>query len=224
MPPFSVTIKSGAINGVHVLRLRLERRFIMAKANRPTKVELEEVFELIDGELWRKAFVTKTGHRWEPKLVLNKKNHSDGYCLVWFKERRVQYHVIVYILSCGDISEGLVVDHINGNKIDNNINNLRAVSPRANAQNYHSHRKGKLVGGSFDRVNMKWETRIMINKKAIYLGYYHTEKGAHDVYCKALELMDFYVCNKSFRELVKTDLSDLNLDDGELGLGNLLYA
>jgi len=186
----------------------------MTKSNYPTKQELEEVFELIDGVLWRKAFVKQDGRRYEPKLVLNKANRSNGYCQVQFKERIVKYHTIVYILLCGDIPEGLVVDHINGDKIDNNIKNLRAVSIRVNAQNAHSHRKGKLVGSTFHGDSMKWMARIVINKKSIHLGYYHTERAAHEVYCKALELMDFYVCGKSFRELIKTDLSDLNLDSG----------
>ena len=186
----------------------------MAESNYPTKVELMEVFELIDGELWRKAVVGKDGSRMQPKLVANKDNHSKGYCQVWFKGRMIMYHAIVYILSNGDIQKGLVIDHVNGDKIDNNISNLRAVSSRVNTQNKHSHRKGRLFGCRFHRGGMKWVAQIEINKKQIHLGYYTTEQKAHEAYCKALELMDFYVCNKSFRELVKTELSDLTLDSG----------
>ena len=78
----------------------------MTKANYPVKAELEEVFEIREDELWRKAFVGKTGRRYEPKLVVNKKNTSNGYCVMGFKGRMVKYHAIVYILLCGDIPEG----------------------------------------------------------------------------------------------------------------------
>jgi len=186
----------------------------MMKTNYPKQQELTDVFELIDGELWRKASAGKTGRRYGSKLVANKENTSGGYCAVKFKGRMVNYHTIVYILACGDIQKGLVVDHINGDKLDNNINNLRVVPPRANSQNAHSHRKGRLFGCCFHRVNMKWLAKIVINKKCVHLGYYHTERAAHEAYCKAHELMDFYVCNKSFRELIKTELSDLTLDSG----------
>jgi len=173
------------------------------RANYPTKAELEGVFELIDGELWRKAFVDKTGRRREPKLVVNTANCVDGYCQVGFKERMVKYHTIVYILLCGDIPEGSVADHINGNRLDNNINNLRVVSPRANSQNYHSHRKGRLVGCTFDRGSMKWRAQIKINKKRVNLGRYNTECEAHDVYMNAFDLIEAYDGDSvKFRELI----------------------
>lgn len=175
----------------------------MAESNYPTKEELEECFELRGEELWRKAHVGADGQQWKEKLVVNKAN-SHGYCSVRFKDRLVRYHTIMYILHHGEIPEGCIVDHRDGNKINNSIDNLRAVTGRVNDQNKEIHLNGKLVGCRLHACG-KWEAQIKINKKQIYLGYYDTEQEAHDVYMNALDLIEAYTGdNKEFRKLIGT--------------------
>lgn len=55
------------------------------------------------------------------------------------KDYRV--HRLVYKAFIGDIPEGMVIDHIDGNKLNNNVNNLRCVSFAENMRNPNTRNK-----------------------------------------------------------------------------------
>ena len=105
--------------------------------------ELKKVFRIRNGNLER-IDLRRTDGKWT--VVKNWGNKSDGYCLVGFNGRRIKYHNIIWVLSTGkDIPSGLVIDHINGNRIDSRMENMRLVTDRINNQNMEIHRDGKLV-------------------------------------------------------------------------------
>lgn len=180
----------------------------MSKSNYPTQVELRECFELrVDFRngyetLWRKGYTDKSGHILKEKLVECKANSSDGYCYVGFKERIIKYHTLAWILTHGDIPEGLMIDHVEGDKIDNQISNLKLVTSRQNNGNKRVHREGKLVGCYYHKPTNTWLSQIRLNDKNINLGYYDSEEEASTVYLKARELMGQYIDNKQFRKLL----------------------
>lgn len=158
--------------------------------------EIREVFELIDGELWRKECVGKNGHKLSRRLVENVANNVYGYCIVRFKGRNVPYHRIIWVLLNGDIPVGIQIDHIDGNKINNDISNLRLVSNRENQQNQVKHRNGRLVGCYYKKQVRKWRAQITVNGKLKHLGYFETEQEAHEAYLNALEgLSNDSVCD-----------------------------
>ena len=78
-----------------------------------------------------------------------------------------------------------MVDHINGNSLDNRKSNLRIATNRENSQNQKKHRSGKLCGASYKKRDKKWYAQININKKYIHLGCFNTEHEAHQAYMKA---------------------------------------
>lgn len=180
-------------------------------SNYPSKEELDEIFELRGCELWRKAYVDASGRKREERLVRNKVNTTQGYCYVSFKGRVVKYHAIIYILYHGGVKNGCIIDHLDGNPINNNIENLMAKTNRENSQNQRMHREGRLGGCCFHKREKKWTAYIQKKEKLISLGNYPSELEAHQIYLKALELIDFYVNPKSFRDLINTELGDLKL-------------
>lgn len=159
------------------------------KSKYPTKDQLTKLFEYRDGQLWKKTVTRSSGRTIKGKLIPNKVNHNRGYCKVHADTRHVLYHVIVWVLVNGDIPDGLCIDHINGDKIDNRIENLRLVSNRKNLQNQKEHRKGKLVGASLDRKTGKWRcfVRDPDTGSQLYLGSFITESEAHNTYKKFLQ-------------------------------------
>jgi len=173
----------------------------MSSERKPIDVEeLKKVFRIRNGNLER-IDLRRTDEKWT--VVKNWGNKSDGYCLVGFNGRRIKYHNIIWVLSTGkDIPSGLVIDHINGNRIDSRMENMRLVTDRINNQNMEVHRDGKLVGCAFCKHAKRYKTKIQINSKQIYLGYFKTEQEAHRAYTIACKHIEDYKDNKSFRELI----------------------
>jgi hypothetical protein len=99
-------------------------------------------------------YTTKISHRYNPNgemRVLRPRIHPSGYlyvgCFVgegktkqrlW---RRV--HRVVYETHIGNIPEGHEIDHISGDKHNNDISNLRAVTRSENMRAMHERKKNK---------------------------------------------------------------------------------
>lgn len=84
----------------------------------------------------------------------------------------------------------LVVDHINGDKLDNRDENLRIVTNRANLSTcFRSDRKtlsSKYAGVSWDKGSSKWKAQVKFKGDTIYLGLFIDEPKAFKVYQLAL--------------------------------------
>ena len=166
--------------------------------------ELRKTFRIRDGNLERIDHRYLNG-KWT--VVKNWGNQSDGYCQVGFNGTMMLYHVIIWILSTGkDIPQGLEIDHINGDRIDNRFENFRLVTKRVNNQNRGIHRKGQLVGAVFYKRRGKYKSQILINSNQIFLGYFKTEQEANRTYKIACKHIRNYVDNDSFRELIKKEM------------------
>lgn len=79
-----------------------------------------------------------------------------------------------------------LVDHIDRNPSNNHISNLRWATYKENLGNQLS-RKGsasKYKGVCFHKEKRKWISMIGVNKKRIFLGYFHCEKEAALAYNK----------------------------------------
>jgi serine/threonine-protein kinase RIO1 len=116
----------------------------------------------------------------EAGCVNVQKNKRTKYLAVSIDDKTYKIHRLIWFIETGKWSN--VIDHINGNGFDNRISNLRSVSTRFNSRNRYTHRKGKLVGAHYNKRDQMWRSRITIDNKQIILGYYNTEKEAHDRY------------------------------------------
>lgn len=78
--------------------------------------------------------------------------------------------------------DGLVVDHINGNGLDNRRSNLRICTRAENNRNIHRHlsrKRAKVVsrfkGVYWDERSKKWTAQIRVNRRQIWLGMFEDE-------------------------------------------------
>ena len=129
-----------------------------------------------------------------PRLLKQGTNcHGYKYVILHRDAVRVSFNVHKLIQLAFDMGAGYM-DHINGIKIDNRLDNLRVVTPRQNSQNKVCHRNGKLVGASLNsggwNFKKPWQSTIKINGKNKSLGYFATELEAHQRYMKECELLD----------------------------------
>jgi hypothetical protein len=168
--------------------------------------KLRNTFRIRNGILERIDY-RYSNDKWKPVKLCS--NHIDGYCQVKFDNTMIFYHIIIWILSTGkDIPTGLEIDHINGNRIDNRMTNLRLVTSRGNSQNMGKHRDGKLVGCYYNKHNKKFIASIYISGKNVYIGLFKTEQKAHEAYKTACKHIKSYVDNESFRELIKKEMDN----------------
>ena len=90
------------------------------------------------------------------------------------------------------------VDHIDRNKSNNRVANLRYVSRSETMMNHgkHMNASSKYKGVSYFRRDRKWQSQIRIDGKTHHLGYFNLEAEAANAYnTKARELSEFYVLN-----------------------------
>ena len=97
------------------------------------------------------------------------------------KNRNIKIHRIVFLIhnpswDINDSSTDNSIDHINGNPLDNRIENLRCVTNQENQFNT------KAKGYSWDKSRNKWQALIKINYKTIHLGSFVNEEDARNAY------------------------------------------
>lgn len=91
---------------------------------------------------------------------------------VWSKAHK--NHRIIWEMHNGPIPDGMVVDHINGNGLDNRIENLRLVDSVDSAHNLPmlSSNTTGIVGVNWHNSARAWQARICMAGKRIDLGRY----------------------------------------------------
>lgn len=91
------------------------------------------------------------------------------------RDKKYLYKTIYMHRVVNQTPSNKITDHINGNKLDNRIENLRTADKRLNATNAKI-RKNNTTGvkGCYweDRVK-KWRLQIKVNYKNIHLGYFN---------------------------------------------------
>jgi hypothetical protein len=92
-----------------------------------------------------------------------------------------------FIMGCVK-GDGRIVDHINGNTLDNRKSNLRFVTPSQSQCNQHGHRDSLtgLKGVCWDNQKKRWRAGIRSEPyKTRHLGFFATPEEAHQAYAKA---------------------------------------
>jgi len=97
---------------------------------------------------------------------------------------RIRLHRLIAKTFLDDYSEKLFVDHIDRNRLNNHISNLRMVTSQINNRN-----RSKVTGKSsiykgvcHNKNTGKWDVCIGLNNKRINLGRFLTEEEAANAY------------------------------------------
>lgn len=114
--------------------------------------------------------------------------HSKGYRFGTLLGRCFLAHRVIWAMYYGEWPKE-EIDHINCNKEDNRISNLRSASRLQNMRNVRvksSNRCG-FKGVTFHAETGKWRARINQSRTSISLGLFDTPEAAHSAYCLAAE-------------------------------------
>ena len=98
---------------------------------------------------------------------------GHGYLRLRVCSRLYQAHRLAWLYVYGNWPKGQI-DHINRNRSDNRIPNLRDVTNRQNQQNRstNSDNTSGHPGVYWDKQSFKWRARIKHNQKLIHLGLF----------------------------------------------------
>ena len=109
-----------------------------------------------------------------------------GYVLLWVDNKLQKAHRMAWLYVHGYLPD-CDIDHINGIKNDNRIENLRLATRSENNQNRRAankNNKQSAIGVTINHIG-KYVAAITINRKAIHLGCFDTIEEASLAYNKA---------------------------------------
>ena len=125
--------------------------------------------------------------------------NSNGYLMVGLyknkvnKKTKIHQLVAIEFLNHNPDFHKLVIDHINGIKTDNRLENLRIISHRENTSLYYAANKyllsSKYTGVSWSNVSHKWRAQIRMNGKQKHLGLFDNEIDAYNIYKEYLNIL-----------------------------------
>lgn len=108
--------------------------------------------------------------------------NENGYRCFRIKGKKFYAHRLAWLFIHKQWPHG-IIDHINGNRSDNRICNLREVTTSQNIANTNATcAKSSLRGAHWSSEKGKWFSRIMFNGKTKYLGYFNSKEEAHNAY------------------------------------------
>lgn len=116
--------------------------------------------------------------------------HPDGYLLIAVKNKCQRAHRMAWLYVHGEHPAG-EIDHINGVRGDNRIENLRVTDRRGNMQNLHGPKKNSRcssVGVSYRPKTGQYVARIQTVGGRLYLGCFRNELDASNAYQAAKKI------------------------------------
>ena len=141
----------------------------------PSKEVLHDLFYYKNGNLFHKKSQAK-----------GKADHAagwiekNGYSATNIKGVRYRVHRLIYQFHHGSCPD--FIDHIDGNKQNNNIENLRLATSSQNNQNVKAKITNKLGVKGVCIERGKYKANIKINGKSKHLGYFYSLEEAKIVY------------------------------------------
>jgi hypothetical protein len=128
------------------------------------------------------AIVDAADYEWlsKHKWFANGNERTGFYAARWLPNHKM----LLMHRAIMDPPKGMIVDHINGNPLNDRRSNLRICSRKQNARNTRGVRgtSSRFKGVHFHQWSGKWIASICYNGKQIYLGSFDNEIEAAKAY------------------------------------------
>lgn len=163
-----------------------------APNQKPKPLPLNRTAKRVAGRSWQEIPLTKgfvaivddddfdeiSKHNWH--CSINSKVNIYARAII-NRQQFKMHHLIIKKRN------GLLIDHINGNGLDNRRCNLRLATREQNARNrrLHSNNTSGHKGVSYRKTDKKFSAYIRVNGKRITLGMFKTIRPAIEAYREA---------------------------------------
>tara|TARA_R110002153_G_scaffold267790_1_gene432137 strand:+ start:343 stop:819 length:477 start_codon:yes stop_codon:yes gene_type:complete len=129
-------------------------------------------YHLKKGDVWKERKIQSDGNGYKRfQFCVNKKIYS-------FSLHRLVYWLHNPEWDIMDSSRDNAIDHIDGNRLNNNIENLRLVTQQENNWN-----QTRAKGYTWNKG--RWQSKLKLNNKTINLGRFDNEEDARNAYLEA---------------------------------------
>lgn len=162
-----------------------------------TQKRIKELVEYRNGFLYWKV----NTHRGQQKIgdMAGSHTHSRGYSTISLDRKSYLIHRIVWVYHNGDnLKINKFIDHIDENKRNNRIENLRIANNGQNMQNRDKQKNNKsgYKGVCWNKCSKKWHAQISCKGVKHSIGFFKTKVDAAIAYNDAAKKL-----HKGFQKL-----------------------
>lgn len=140
---------------------------------------LKEIFDYRDGNLYRRI---SRGNCKGGSLV-GRLDNTTNYMRVEIGGKKLLLHRVIFLYFNGYLPK--FIDHIDNNKLNNKIENLREATKSQNRRNSKlpCNNKSGFKGVYLNKSSNRFQAQIRLKDNCKSLGYYNTAEEAHKAYC-----------------------------------------
>lgn len=150
-------------------------------ANKLMNIDVFDYFSLLDMGVVGHIFAEPKSQSYRASLYINGKK----------------------VLLHRQIIDAVMIDHADGNPLNNTRENLRPCSSRQNNINRKSCGKSKFKGVHWNKDRRMWRAMIREDGKKKHIGYYHTEIDAAWAYFTKAKTLHGEFLHKSFGQALR---------------------
>ena len=171
-----------------------------------------EVFDEIGGafcvDLETYHVLKNLNRYWYVRVVKHKNGRIEKYVVSKIDSKCVSLHT--YIMNP---EYGYIVDHIDGDGTNNKIENLRVVSIFQNNMNKGTAKNNTsgYKGVCWNKEKQKWQSRIQIDKKQLFLGCFDDIQEAVEAR-KDAEIKYYGEYSRQYGSICDKTIEDINID------------
>lgn len=153
----------------------------MAKRPNPTQAELRQLlnYNPSTGKLTWRPREGKWSSRWNKRYAgAEAGTLNDGYIVLKIYDRNFLAHRVIWAMIHDCWPE--CIDHKDGNRANNRLRNLRAVSRKINQRNQGMHRSNTsgITGVYWYAPTRKWLASIRADGQQMHLGFFEVKEDA----------------------------------------------
>lgn len=160
---------------------------VATPVEQPTQELVQSLFDYKDGVLyWRRA-TSNRNHKMVGKMA--GWVGDQGYAKININGKAYSAHRLIFMFHHGYMPNQ--VDHVDGDRGNNRIENLRAATHEQNAQNakLRCNNTSGIKGVSFNARRKKWIVQLRCNRRHVYVGGFDDIELAE---LAAVEVRDLY--------------------------------
>jgi hypothetical protein len=157
---------------------------------RVKEMDINKVRTLIayDPDTGMFTWLPRGNPQWDGKWAGKKAGtvNGPGYCVFELENRPFLAHRVAWAISHGRWPANQI-DHIDGDRANNRLSNLREATVRENHQNRsrHTSNTSGYLGVYWHAPTKKWQAKIMVNGNTHHLGVFDCPAKAHAAYLVA---------------------------------------